>query len=119
MSDTESEDLNDLTIKELKEQLKAFPEAKKSAKDKAELVQRLSDYMHRREVLGELGRDYLFFWITKSTFAGSHIFEHLCTRPLFNLENRFFILLWSPLPGRGQFRTCGFLEIHRFLKSSY
>ena len=54
MSETESEDLNDLSVKELQERLKAFPQAKKTSKSKAELVQRLSDYMHRQEVLGEL-----------------------------------------------------------------
>ena len=59
MSDTESEDLNDLTVKELQERLNAFPGAKKTAKNKAELIQRLNDYMHRQEVLGklQLGKD--------------------------------------------------------------
>ena len=37
-----------------------IPAAKKTATNKAELVQRLSDYMHRQKVLGELqtGKDY-------------------------------------------------------------
>ena len=60
-------------MKELQDRLKAFPGAKKTAKDKAELVQRLSDYMHRQEVLGELqiGKD-LYFFLGNKTMYFSH-----------------------------------------------
>ena len=50
-----NEELNDLTINELKPLLKAFPDSKKTFKDKDELVQRLLDFYHRREVLDDLG----------------------------------------------------------------
>ena len=49
------EELNDLTISELKPLLRNFPDSKKTFKDKDELVQRLLDFYHRREVLDDLG----------------------------------------------------------------
>ena len=75
MSDTESEDLNELSVKEIQERLKAFPEAKKTSKSKAELVQRLSDYMNRQKILGELqvGKDYIYFWMLDNYVFSSKI----------------------------------------------
>ena len=56
MSDEEEENLRDLTIPELQTRLRAL-NAKITAPTKAELVQRLSDYIHRKKVLGDLDLD--------------------------------------------------------------
>ena len=56
MSDEEEENLRDLTIPQLQTRLRAL-NAKITAPNKDELVQRLSDYIHRKKVLGDLDLD--------------------------------------------------------------
>ena len=49
------EEMKEMKIDELKLHLNKFPGTKKSFTDKDELIQRLSDLYHRKEVLDDLG----------------------------------------------------------------